>query len=438
MSDNEQQMTMYNIPFQRAVVFLTATNVHFSVEYGSIIRFHYFETEQLRTIYKIVYDFVIRYEKEIEYQDLLTMIDDHCSSHSTDTESYRKLKEEAREIYKTNIKSDKFITDKLIRFCKRQEMQSGLMKIVDLLREDKEIDEAQKIFDRINSIGAISRNGLSLEDFPNIMNLYKEFYNPETMVVTGFPSYDKSLQGGMAPGEVHVVQGIPKSGKTCMCCNVGNNALLTFRNDEAVFHASLEIKDLGVAMKYTQLFTRMTVDDLVFCSPEEFQSKIKKISKLKSQLFINHWPSNTANTNDIRAWISKIRAKSNHKPRLIIVDYDDCLNPIEGSDDMYLRSGNIYSDLISLGEYFGCPIWVPAQPNRESWKLAEEGKMIESSHLAHSALKAMKATSISSINFTKESDHGILYMDFVRRGKSFGKIPIKRDLSRSHIYESNN
>ena len=82
-----------------------------------------------------------------------------------------------------------------------------------------------------------------------------------------------------------------------------------------------------------------------------------------------------------------------------------------------------------------CAILTFAQPKRDAWGAPNRGDLIHADQLAHSAKKAHKAYSISSMNFPDGSTTGILYADMLRRGESGVQIPLRRDLSRALIQE---
>jgi hypothetical protein len=168
---------------------------------------------------------------------------------------------------------------------------------------------------------------------------------------------------------------------------------------------------------------------------EEWISRISNHKINDMRLFVNHWATGTATTLDIRSWMSKVRVKHNVTPDVLIIDYDDCLLPTSRHEDMYDRAGQIYDDMIALAKYFQIPIITFAQPKREAWELMNKGELIHADHLAHSAQKAHKAFSISSVNFAEGEANGILFMDMVRRGQSKMKIPITRDLTKGIIKE---
>lgn len=189
-------------------------------------------------------------------------------------------------------------------------------------------------------------------------------------------------------------------------------------------------------MKYAQVLTGMSENEVLTMDPRAYDFKIKKFEQFKPNLYVNYWTELTATALTIRSWICRLRAKFQVTPDLIIIDYDDCLLPTTiVKDSMYENAGTIYADLISPADYFRCPILTFAQPQRDSWEAGSEAKLITSSKLAHSARKAHRCFSITSMNFDKNSDTGYLYIDIARRGESNVKIPIKKDLSRAKFWE---
>lgn len=426
-------MSLYTVDFQKSIIKLLCTNVKFVHEFGILLKEEYFESQPHRILFGIINNFVLTYEKEISEDDLLVLADDYILSKGYSSDVYSMLKEEIKEIFKIFIKSEQFIIDQLIKYCKRQELKNAILKSVDILEKDGSSEEVLKLIDAANSIGFGGNEGLSYEDLTNFPQLYRKRYNPTKLVRTGFNKYDAALSGGMAPGELHVIQGSPKQGKSTFACNIGINSLVT---NKTVYHISGELKEIDVMAKYATRFTGMTYQQLTQCTDDEYKVRIAKFDKYRPNLFVNYWTQKSFNAMTIRSWISRKRSMSGKSPDLIIVDYDDLLVPVSGgSGNMYDDAGEVYSDLIALADYFQCPVLTLAQPKREAWEKANKGEVMYSFDLAHSARKVHACFSLSSINFPDEGNDGILYVDLVRRGDSSIKIPIKKDLSRGLFQE---
>jgi len=424
---------MYNIDFQLEVLHLLTTNIKFAINYGILLKPDYFDSQQHRILFGIISDHVIGYEKELEQKDLLMLIQDFVSSRGYDNEIFKTLKKESDLIFKTYIKSEPFIIDQLVKFSRKQEMKNAVLKSIDILEKEGSYEEILKLIDGAVSIGSGVNEGKNFSDLTEFPSIYKNRYNPDNLIRTGFHKFDNSLMGGVASGEVHIIQAPPKSGKSTIACNIGAFALMT---NKSVFHITLEISDIDVLAKYACRLTGMKYKELLSCKLDEYKEKIKRFKKYSPSLFVNHWPEGTANTLNIRSWISRIRSKENISPDLILLDYDDCLVPVIGSTgSMYDDAGEIYKDLIQLADYFNCSIITFAQPKREAWNLPNEGELISAHHIAHSAKKIHKCFSVSSLNFKDNSNNGTLYIDLVRRGTGNVKIKISRDLDRALFKE---
>jgi hypothetical protein len=427
---------MYNYDFQRSVIKLICNNVTIANVYGSHIKMTYFETIELREIYKIALEYVVAYNKEICLEELEILIHDQAMIKGYDSRQLEVLLAEARAIFSKNINSEKFIIDKIVTFCKREETRLSILEIMDKIDDDTIYEKFQSMADKIGAIGVEQNHQMSIRDLYEVPKLYKQFYNPSNLAQTGFPNFDNTFMGGFAPGEVHVVMGAPKAGKTTLACNIGKNVVSTLNRGEAVFHASLEISSLQVLIKYAQVYTGMTIPEIINMPHDNWVWLLDQKIGINSRLFVNYWSKGTASAFDIRSWIIKVRSQTGLKPKMISIDYDDCLFPSSGrTGSLYEDSAIVYSDIKQLADFFACPVLTFAQPQREAWEFPEQDKLLQAQNLSHSSMKAFDATSISSINFKEGEEYGILFADLVRRGESKVKITIKRDLERAKFYE---
>lgn len=425
---------LYSSDYQRQVLKLMCHNTTFVAQYGTLVKEEYFENPALRTLTSMIKQYAFAYEKELDLSSLQIMIDEHSSSHGITAEVAKAIRSEAKNIFVTHIKSEMFVTDQLVKFARRQELKNALIQSVDILEKDDSYEKVLALIDKAVSIGAGNDDGMSFDDLVNLPKIYSEIYDRQKIVTTGLDTFDKCLLGGMAPGEVHVIMAPPKTGKSSFGCMTG---AANVRRQKNVFHITLELKKEDIAAKYAMNLTKLNMDDI--CNPlttDVYTARIKKYDLIKPHLFINYWTEKTINTLTIRSWISRIRAKTGVSPDLIIVDYDDLLLPTQGvSDSMYENSGNVYSDLKALADYFQSPIMTFAQPQREGWTAPGMGNLIGSHQLAHSAKKAHNCFSVSSLNFEGDSADGTLFVDIVRRGESKVKIPIRKDLAKSRFFE---
>jgi len=433
--------------FQLGLLKALATNVKFSAQFISDVKIEFFEEKIHRNLFNIIKDYVNKYERELNLTHLLEQIDELGERRGFDLELINLLAGEARKVFEVDASNEKYISDSLLDFCRLQSMKNAIKRSIHILvdPEDKDYKNFGKISKEIDQallVGNGENMGYTFDDLVNIQELYRSQYNPDQLVTTGIATMDLCLKGGMAPGEVHVIMGPPKTGKSSYLVSVGAAALL---HKKTVFHVSLEIKAHEVLAKYAARLTPYTMDEILDRNNPNYKTSLQKFHSLDPKLYVQYYTECSVDCLTIRSWISRIRAAHGAKPDLIILDYDDCLCAINKAGkrsnsgmDSYHEAGEIYNDVKALADYFACPVLMAAQPNRPAWnKFSSTGECIDSQDLANSAKKAMKATSISSLNFDKDNQSGILYMDIVRRGVGNKKIGIKRLLDKSSFTEDN-
>jgi len=436
MSEEVKTTPLYNAEFQRTVLKLIATNTKIALDYGILLKPEYFESQSLRILFTIINEHVLAYERELSLSDLLVSVDNYTSSHGYSSDVYNLLKDEAKDILRLPIKSESFIVTSLVKFCQRQELKNAMLESVKILDKEGSAEQVLKLIDNAVSVGHGGSDGYTFQDLLDLPEEYKKRYNPKKLIRTGFNAYDEAMDGGMAPCEVHIFQSGPKGGKTTLGANIGALNLIW---GKVVYHITLELPEIDIAARYGTRMSGLTYREMYNLNPELYRQKMQLFEKFKPKLFIKYYLENTVNTITIRSWISRQRSKTGLSPDLIIIDYDDCLLPVSGKkDDLYDNSGEIYADLKGLAEYFSCPLVSFSQPKREAWEKPNNNEILLACDLAHSARKAHRASSISSLNFARGSETGTLYMDMVRRGEDDIKIPLFRDLSRGRIIEMRN
>jgi len=298
---------MYNADFQRGVLKLLATNLKFALHHGHILKPEYFETATRGILLQLISDYVFQYNKELEVSDMITVIQDHVVTKGWTNERYKELRGEVKAIYTTHINSEQFFTDKLVKYCQRQEMKSALYQSVEILQNDGSLENVLKLVDKALGVGAGHDQGRDYSDLINLMGLYYKTYSQENLVCSGFNRFDYALMGGMAPGEVHVVQAPPKAGKTSFGCCLGAQALMY---GKVIYHITLEIKDVDVLLKYALRLTGMSYWDFKQTGEADFKEKIMRFQKYNPRLFVKYYTEGTANAFNIRSWIARVRSKT--------------------------------------------------------------------------------------------------------------------------------
>lgn len=423
---------LYNIEFQRSVMRLVIEKPDILLLHSDLFDERYFESSELRKIYKIIHTHIDLFAKKtMDLNELFVLCQE--SLHPSEFEQVDFV-DELIAIFESDISKPRFIIDRLTHFAQKQSIRQFLTNVLDTLDHNFDPDYIEKEFTTALSVGSDAKRHTTGGDITSLPSTYQRKYAVERVVRTGFLSYDTAL-GGLAPKELHTIVAPPKCGKSTIASSIGAQICAS---DKVVYHATLEIDEIDVLSKYALRMTGMTYRDLMFHTDGSIEEKYPRVKMCWDRLFIKWWEEKTATTADIRSWISRSVQLGNPKPDIIIIDYDDCLVPSsQKKDDLYSESGQIYTDLLGLAAYFDCPILTFSQPTREAWTYYKKtDKFINAGHIAHSGRKVHKCHSIATLNFKETCDtEGYLYIDLARRGRSGVEIPIKRDLSRATFLE---
>ena len=324
------------------------------------------------------------------------------------------IKLTAKRIYRLDIEDRKESILAIAREWIRNERMKKALEISAYLFKEGKID---KIKDVIEDAYLYGLDAIEYSDFDSFFKLDKEIEQirgKDVLIRTGFPTLDKYLSGGMGAGEIYDLLGGAKAGKTTVAIQMGVNAL---KQRKSVVHITLELSEPFVKWKYACCITGKTYDEIRndFESAKPLLNKFKEI--YSDKLFIKKFPMKKTDCNTIKAFINALIDNGKiEKPDLIIIDYDDLLKPIKAVGKEYEDVGRVYEDMIDLANYFMCPILTPTQTNRTGWKKSQQGEMLTSAELSHSALKRMHTTAIITINYYSDTK-GYFFIDTARIGK---------------------
>ena len=230
-------MGIYSVEFQRDVLSLMCSNVTFSVNYGVLLKPDYFDTSPMRTLFGIINSHVLTYEREIDIKDLQIKISDYVTGHGFTNDVYKALIDESRLIYNCKINSEPFVIDQVVKFVRQAELKNAILKSINILEKEGNYEEVLKLIDEAVSIGCGIDKGKTFDDLMKLPTLYRERYNPDKLVRTGFAKYDSAMMGGIASGELHLIQARPK-------CFTGDTKI-RLANGTAICISEME--DLSVA-----------------------------------------------------------------------------------------------------------------------------------------------------------------------------------------------
>jgi len=424
----------YSMEFQKKILSMTVRDQQFLCLFGSdLVKPSYFESFYYQFIYKNI----------IQYYNTYRQIPDkaNLNSHLVDQAKIGKMNEEAvytmlttiEDIYSMDLDDIAFIKNKVLRFAQRQNIKNAVLKIVDLLDKDENLESSIALVEKAVNSGFEVDLGLSFEnDYLKLQRLYREEYSPENTLTTSFPTLDKYLLGGMYRKFLYVLVAPPGRGKTTLLANIAAANMIQGRN--VVFY-SLEVPEEEILFKVISRLTGLKHEMLLNMAPAEFESWMHQISTFSKKLHIKYFDPGTVSVNALRSHLSRLRNTFHFRPDLIIVDYADNMLPSTGTKgSLYDDGGTIYADLVALSKEYNSAMLSASQPKVEAWEV----DTIVKRHLAESSKKVHIAHGVISLNQTaEEAANGTmrLYTAKMRKGIENKHVPLRVDRETSLFQE---
>lgn len=286
---------------------------------------------------------------------------------------YRKI---VKELYREDLSDKSVVLGQALAFAKEQKFRQAL---IDAEKDvnNRQFDRAIRRMDDLKGFGGEKDLGLN---FWEEMGPERWKEDREGIVGTFYlKKLDKMMGGGPAAGELVVILGGGKVGKTTFLGRFAAGALWKKKN---VAIATGELS----AKKY-----RKRIDSMVTGLPgykltrlvENVENaenskhkrragrKLRRVFKrlalakkqMKGELYIKEWPTNKGTVQDIENWLDELKQKG-VKIDVLFVDYLRTFRPNERYEDTREKLGLMAMGLRGLAGERGIPVWTASQTHR--------------------------------------------------------------------------
>lgn len=318
----------------------------------------------------------------------------------------------------------KFIKEQFLDFCKNQKLKSAILKSVDYL-DNGQYDKIKHAVDEAMKAGMERNIGHEyINDIEHRMSMMAR-----DTISTGLGPIDRSLDGGLASGELATIIGISGGGKSWLLAKIGAEAMKQGKN---VMHFTLELNENYVGLRYDACFTGIDFQNI----RNNIQTVKDKIADVSGKLIIKFFPVKTVSSHTLKSHVERVQALGT-KIDIIILDYADLLRTGTASGgNSYQDGGNIYEELRGIAGELGVPIWTCAQSNRGGASV----DIITSINIGDSFRKVQTADYVLSISRNlkdKTTNTAKLHICKSRFGKDGITYPAIVNMSNGevHVYE---
>jgi replicative DNA helicase len=386
----------FGLPYQEHVLAVLARAPGTIIQYRSALDDAYFGSDIHRLIAKALFKHVDHYASLPTRVTLIESVRAISSDKAHD-----RAKEIIKRIYKKDISDSASVTDRLVEFGKLQAaVNATLENADDLNRGDR-----SKILTRMHEVSLVG------EDIVNIGSSYKatieerrQWYDDDdesSVIPTGMHFLDLMLNGGGRRGELNVILGKSKAGKSQLLANVAYGAF-TSRKKFNVVHYSCEMRKPLVMRRYDARLSghgfkyRHTNLDKYLKIVQERAERL-----VRGGLFVHYLPTRTLTPSRMRLHLSLLISRG-YSPDCVCVDYADIMRPERRLGETRNEIAGIFEDLRTIAGEYNVAMWTPTQAKTISPDRIKSGDVLRMEDMAESREKADILDALISLNQTEQ------------------------------------
>lgn len=247
----------------------------------------------------------------------------------------------------------------LMQLASMVQEEAGQIGAIDTI---KLLDKAQSGLERIAETRAKCEPVHVSDDLPGYLAelQLRADGGKSKAIPTGYPEVDKKLKGGVFPGDLIIVGGRPKMGKTAFALNVGMNAAVA---GYSVGELSMEMPRIQLHDRNTAMVGKIDLDKLLepqYLTSNDWPGVTHAIKTMESlKLFIDDQGGLTLM--DVRMKAKMIKRRQGLD--LLIIDYLQLMSGEGANRNTEIET--ITRGLKTLAKEIGCGIILLSQLNRK-------------------------------------------------------------------------
>lgn len=324
----------------------------------------YFEDLMLREFFYGIMKHFRAYNSLLSFDEFEILIK---NSHKNEQDSLNFLAL-YQELYHLNDQNNfSFLLDQFIEHYRKRLIRTAIVEGAELINKGK-VDEAESTLFKATALA----NTLTQEKFEEVLGTstrerlqrYEDskVIDNRKAILTGFETLDR-ITGGIQPGELWVIEGWAKAGKSITLLNIGFNAWYSY--GKSVLYISCELSEKLVARRLDARGAGVSYNDLKFSSLNEedyakYTAFLKESSEKSNDFSIMYEPG--CSTTTIHQKIRDLKLTKGLD--LVIVDYIGICTSAAKSQARHEEVGNIALELRNIAGKERIPILTAHQKNR--------------------------------------------------------------------------
>jgi len=349
----------FGMDFQKQILrfLLNKENFH---EYRVFIQAEYFGNEMHRAIYGLIQ---AHYEKYKEIPSLEILQEEVRTSGQSLNKDY--LNSEISSIFAMREENNfAYIRDKVVVFAQHQAMKNAILQSADALKVG-DYAKIKELIAEANKVGDVQDIGLEYFTSMADGSFFRGQDQKDTRIHTLLGELDKYMGGGIDYGELGIILGSSKRGKSMFLVNMGKAAII---GGKKVVHYTFELSLKKTAKRYDSTFSGIEYKKMEN-DPVDIRDRVMNIMNelvVNEALVIKSYPTRSCTVDMIASHLDRLQAKGFY-PDMLVVDYADIMRANRHINDSLKEEASIYEDLRGLAMSRNVAIWTAAQAGRQAF-----------------------------------------------------------------------
>lgn len=427
----------FDVQFQRAIVRLAMLDEGFSSRAFKHVDPSFFTTRPLGWMWTTMLAYWQKHMvrmTEVPLRDSLRFVEpENVTSYASEIDVVCSI---------TYVTESAYIKEALADFCKRSIFAQAHKQAQDLYNQGKPIeayDETQRALDRIREITFDDENrSFFFEEFEDRYKkrIVQNATGFQRVYSTGLNPLDDACDGGAVEGEVWLVQGYAKAGKSTWLIDKGFRCVRMHR--EPVLHIQLEGKREQTEARYDSRFSGEFYSEVRKGSinPTLYRDMLDEYRRLRGLLVIRAMTDWDVTALDIESEIKTLHARG-YKPRMLVCDYVDLMRSRNKHVDSETQHQlDATRDLKRLTLNWSLVTHTVSQTQRPKEDADEYEHVIHAAKIADAYAKIRVVDFVGSLNSTrKEREQGIsrFYAEMHRDNPMGLYLKLTNDIARMKI-----
>lgn len=276
-----------------------------------------------------------------------------------------------------------YVQERILEEAKKAAMWSALDNGLRNVRSPAQYDDISEEVGKAARIGRVDADpGSNLAKTISARTADRRSGKKIPRLGTGIVDLDDVIKGGLAAGELGVVLGAPKFGKSMFLNTVAYHVLTL---GGTVLYYSLEMGERDLLDRMDAAISKVPIAQLE--KKADFVDGVVQtwLDDTGGEMYVKQFPSYKTTPQVIDDHIEMMRLENEVQPNVIIIDSADFASAsVPSRKGRYEDMGQIYSEIRGIGGKWSCPVWTGSWANRES--LAKE--VVTMADFSDSFLKA--------------------------------------------------